>query len=135
VAWQIPTIVKGVQSFLSFYNFYRRFIREYGRIVKPLTRLTRKDIPFVFNEDYKEAFKELKTRLTSAPILGYYDPERQTMLELDASDGVTAGIFSQYDPADGYWHPVAFFSKTMAPAECNYEIHDKEMLAIIRALE
>ena len=60
----------------------------------------RKDIPFVFNEDYKEAFKELKTRLTSALILSYYDPERQTMLELDASDGVTAGIFSQYNPAD-----------------------------------
>jgi transposase InsO family protein len=135
IAWQIPTTVKGVQSFLGFCNFYRRFIREYGRVAKPLTRLTRKDVVFVFDENCKEAFEELKARLTSAPILGHYDPERETMLELDASDGVTAGIFSQLDPKDGQWHPVAFFSKTMAPAECNYEIHDKEMLAIIQALE
>ena len=55
------------------------------------------------------------------------------MLETDASDGVVAGILSQLHP-DGEWHPIAFFSKTMAPAECNYEIHDKEMLAIIRSL-
>jgi len=135
IAWQIPTTVKGVQSFLGFCNFYRRFIREYGRVAKPLTRLTKKDVVFVFDENCEEAFKELKARLTSAPILGHYDPERETMLELDASDGITAGIFSQLDPADGQWHPVAFFSKTMAPAECNYEIHDKEMLAIIHALE
>ena len=52
------------------------------------------------------------------------------MLETDASDGVVAGILSQLHP-DGEWHPTAYFSKTMAPAECNYEIHDKEMLAII----
>ncbi len=57
------------------------------------------------------------------------------MLELDASDGVVAEVFSQLDPIDGQWHPIAYFSKTMTPAECNYEIHDKEMLAIIRALE
>ena len=62
----------------------------------------RKDIFFVFNEDYKEAFKKLKTRLTSALILNYYNLERQIILELDASDGVTTGIFSQYDPADRY---------------------------------
>ena len=78
---------------------------------------------------------ELKTRLTSVPILGHYDPQRQTMLELDASDGVVAGVFSQLDPIDGQWHPIACFSKTMTPAECNYEIHDKEMLVIIRTLE
>ena len=57
------------------------------------------------------------------------------MLELDASDGVVAGIFSQLDETDGQWHPIAYFSKTMAPAEYNYEIHDKEILVIVRALE
>lgn len=133
-SWQAPTTVKGVQSFLGFCNFYRRFIRDYGRIAKPLTRLTKKEIPFRFDEGCRKAFEELKTRLTTTPILGHYDPQRQTMLELDASDGVVAGILSQQGP-DQHWHPVAYFSKTMAPAECNYEIHDKEMLAIIRALE
>jgi transposase InsO family protein len=56
------------------------------------------------------------------------------MIETDASDGVVAGIFSQLHP-DGEWYPVAYFSKTMAPAECNYEIHDKEMLAIVKSLD
>jgi hypothetical protein len=55
-------------------------------------------------------------------------------METDASDGVVAGVLSQLHP-DGVWHPVAYFSKTMAPAECNYPIHDKEMLAVVRCLE
>lgn len=131
--WKEPCTVKGVQSFLGFCNFYRRFIRDYGTIARPLTRLTRQDIPFIFDSDCSEAFQELKERLLSAPILRHYDPELETILETDASDGVVAGILSQLHP-DDEWHPVAFFSKTMAPAECNYEIHDKEMLAIIRSL-
>jgi hypothetical protein len=125
--------VKGIQSFLGFCNFYRRFIRNYGIIARPLIRLTRKDTPFIFDTKCSEAFQELKERLLSAPILRHYDPELETILETDASDGVVAGILSQLH-ADGEWHPVAFFSKTMAPAECNYEVHDKEMLAIIRSL-
>jgi hypothetical protein len=133
-SWQAPTTVKGVQSFLGFCNFYRRFIRDYGRIAKPLTRLTKKNTPFLFDQACHKAFKELKTRLTTAPILSHYNPQQRSMLELDASDGVVAGVFSQLNP-DQHWHPIAYFSKTMAPAECNYEIHDKEMLAIIRALE
>jgi len=72
----------------------------------------------------------------SAPVLIHYDPYRPTKLETDASDGVVAGVLSQLDvDGDRQWHPVAYFSKTMAPAECNYAIHDKELLAIIRALE
>ena len=133
-AWKPPTTVKGVQSFLGFCNFYRRFIQDYGRIARPLTRLTRKETPFIFNQDCQDAFVELKKRLTSSPILGHYDPEHESMLETDASDEVVAGVLSQRGK-DQQWHPIAYFSKTMAPAECNYEIHDKELLAIIRALE
>jgi hypothetical protein len=69
----------------------------------------------------------------AAPILRHYNPNLESRMETDASDGVVAGVLSQLHP-DGEWYPVAFFSKTMAPAECNYEIHDKEMLAIIRSL-
>ena len=60
----------------------------------------KKNIVFVFNENYKKAFKEFKIKLTSISILGYYDPERETMLELDVSDNITANIFSQFNPAD-----------------------------------
>ncbi|KAI9035170.1 retrovirus polyprotein [Aspergillus affinis] len=88
--WQIPTTVRGVQSFLGFCNFYRRFIEAYSRIARPL-------------------------------------------IETDISDGVVAGIFSQL--FEGRWHPIAYFSRNMLGAERNYDIHDKELLAIVRALE
>src|SRR5436190_14921284 len=133
-SWQIPTMVKGVQSFLGFCNFYRRFICDYSRIAKSLIHLTKKDASFLFDQECQKAFSDLKSCLTTTPILAHYDPQRPTMLETDASDGVVAGILSQQD-SDQQWHPIAYFSKTMAPAEHNYEIHDKEMLAIIRALE
>src|SRR5208282_4967836 len=131
--WMPPCTVKGVQSFLGFCNFYRRFIQDFGVIAKPLTRLTRISTPFVFNQSCQDAFEELKGRLIAAPILRHYDPDLESRIETDASDGVVAGVLSQLHP-DGEWYPVAYFSKTMAPAECNYEIHDKEMLAIIRSL-
>ena len=132
--WQAPDTVRGVQSFLRFCNFYRRFIRDYGVIAKPLIHLTRTNVPFSFNRACLDAFKELKARLTSAPILRHYSPELPTMIETDASDGVIAGVLSQQH-LDGEWYPVAYFSKMMAPAECNYEVHDKEMLAIVRSLD
>jgi len=77
-----------------------------------------------------EAFEEIKDWLISFLILRHYNPDLKLMLETDASDGVVAGILSQLYP-DGEWYPVAFFLKIMDPAKCNYEVHDKEMLAII----
>jgi len=132
--WQYPKTVKGVQAFLGFCNFYRRFIAGYGAIAKPLNQCTRRDQIFDFDDKCKAAFKQLQTALTSAPVLVHYRPDRESMLETDASDGTVAGVLSQKQP-DGLWRPVAYFSKTMIPAECNYTIHDKEMLAIIRAFE
>jgi hypothetical protein len=133
--WQIPTTVRGIQSFLGFCNFYRRFIKNYGRISRPLSRLIKKDVPFIFDESCKKAFAELKIQLLSAPVLAHYRPDRSTRVETDSSDGVVAAVLSQLNEMDNQWHPVAFFSKSMAPAECNYGIHDKEMLAIVRALQ
>ena len=88
----------------------------------------------MFNQTCLDAFKELKKRLTTSPILAHYNSEFETMLETDASDSIVAGVLSQCGK-DQLWHPVAYFSKTMAPVEHNYEIHDKELLAIIRSLE
>jgi hypothetical protein len=134
IEWETPTTVKGLQSFLGFCNFYRRFIEAYSRITKPLHQLTKKDVPYHFNVKCQEAFQSLKQALTSAPILHHWDPDRPTKIETDSSDGVTSGILSQL-AEDQIWHPVAYFSKTMNAAECNYEIHDKEMLAVIRILQ
>jgi len=132
--WVSPTTVKGLQAFLGFCNFYRRFIEGYSRITRPLHQLTRKDASYDFNAKCQEAFQKLKKALTSAPLLRHWNPDLPTKIETDASDGVTSGILSQ-QAEDQLWHPVAYFSKTMSAAECNYEIHDKEMLAIIRALQ
>ncbi|KAI1007317.1 hypothetical protein K3495_g897 [Podosphaera aphanis] len=131
--WIPPSNVKSVQSFLGFCNFYRRFIRNYGVIAKPLNNLTRRGVEFRFTNECQAAFHDLKHKLINAPVLAHYNPEAESRLETDASDGVIAAVFSQFSP-DNQWHPVAFFSKTMAPAELNYEIHDKEMLAIIKSL-
>jgi hypothetical protein len=86
--------VKGVQSFLGFCNFYRRFIQDYGRIAKPLNRLTCKDQPFKFDLACEQAFKELKRQLVSAPVLAHFDLQLPSQVETDASDRVTGGILS-----------------------------------------
>jgi len=99
-------------------------------VATPLIQLTRKDTPFVFNNDYIEAFRELKNWLISSLILCYYNPDLKLMLETDASNKVVAGILLQLY-LDGEWYPIAFFLKTMDLAKCNYEVHNKEMLAII----
>ena len=72
--------------------------------------------------------------MTEAPVLRHFDPARQAILKTDASDLVTGGILSQYDE-ENVLHPVAFYSKCMIPAECNYHIYDKELLAIICCFE
>ena len=132
--WESPKSVKQVQEFLGFANFYRRFILNYSGVVAPLTRLTRKDVPFVWDREEEEAFQNLKNAFTSAPILRHFDWEKPIVVETDASDFVSAGVLSQPDEKD-VLHPVAFFSKKHSPAECNYEIYDKELLAIVRCFE
>ncbi|KAI3220470.1 hypothetical protein DTO012A9_10171 [Penicillium roqueforti] len=133
--WKTPSTIKGIQSFLGFCNFYRRFIKDYSFLSKPLHRLTRHDIAYEWSPDCEQAFIQLKHKLTTAPILRHYNPDLQTRVETDASNGVIGAVLSQYHEADDFWHPIAFFSKTMQPAELNYEIRDKELLAIIRALQ
>jgi transposase InsO family protein len=132
--WVAPSTVKGVQGFLGFCNFYRCFIEAYGRLAKPLNALTCKGAMFKWTESCQEAFEQLKRAMLGAPILRFYDYNLPTIVETDLSDGVVAGVLSQQDPQMGRWHSVAYFSKTMQPAELNYDIHDKEMLAIILSL-
>ena len=132
--WEEPINVKDIQAFLGFSNFYRRFIRGFSRIVRPLVSLTKKDTKFNWTPACQEAFETLKSLFTSAPILRHFDPNKEVIVECDASDFVSSGILSQYDP-EGTLHPVAFMSKKYDPAECNYEVYDKELLAIVRCFE
>ena len=99
-------------------------------MAKPFIQLTQKDTPFIFNNNCIEAFKELKDRLISSLILCHYNLDLELILETDTSDRVIVGILSQLY-LDGEWYPIAFFLKTMAPAKCNYKVHNKEILVII----
>ena len=100
----------------------------------PLTRLTKKETPWEWTSECQKAFDTLRMAFTSELILIHFDPEKEIVVETDASDYVSAGILSQYDD-NGILRPVAYFSRKHTPAECNYEIFDKELLAIVKAFE
>jgi len=82
----------------------------------------------------QNAFDELRQKLCSTPVLTYFKAGKPLLVETDASQYVCSGILSQQDE-DGKWKPIAYRSKTMKPAECNYDVHDKELLAIVQALK
>jgi len=133
--WPIPNTKKEVQSFLGFVNFYRRFVQDFSLHARPLFDLTKNDVKWKWSVDEQSAFDRLKTLITTAPILTSADNSRPFRIEADSSDFATGAVLSQQSPEDEKWHPVAFLSKSLSAVERNYEIHDKEMLAIIRAME
>ncbi|SCO92825.1 uncharacterized protein FRV6_16953 [Fusarium oxysporum] len=113
-----------------FANYYRRFIKGFSKIAIPLTEITKKDKQFQWNDKAQRAFKQLKSAITSEPVLAMFNPDRQVELETDASDfALGRQIGQRYD--DGMLHPIAFYSHKMHGAELNYPIYDKEFLAII----
>ena len=109
-------------------------MRDYSNIIWPLTALTRKGKEFFWNDDHERAFESLKTAFTTALVLQLFDFEKRCVMETDASDFVSAGVLSQPDLC-GVLHTLAYFSKKYTLAECNYEIYDKELLAVVRAFE
>ena len=135
VEWPKPEDHKSLQRFLRFSNFYRRFIRGYSSIAAPLPQLASTKVRFRWGEDAEEAFHLLKERFTSDPILVYPDPERQFIVEVNASNLGVGAILSQRSAGDTKVHPCAYFSHRLTPAEQNYYIGNKELLAIKLALE
>jgi len=132
--WPEPKKIKDIQSFLGFANFYRRFIFNYSDIVILLTCLTRKDTPWNFDENCRRAFNTLKQAFTSAPILTHWVPDAQLVMETDASDYALTAILSIMTK-DNEIHSVAFHSRTFSAPELNYDVHDKELLAIFEAFK
>ena len=129
--WKTPTRIKDVESFLRFTNFYQCFIQNFSHTAKPLNELkSKKD--WKWEDEHQKAFDELKEKITSQPVLSLLRREGKFRVETDASGHAIGGILSQEQ--DGKWKPIAFSSRTMQPAEQNYEIYDKELLAIVEAL-
>ena len=130
--WKYPRTVTAVRSFLGFCGFYRQFIRNFGLIAKPLQVLTRPTIPWNWTNDCVTAFETLRSQLLSLQAIHHFHPELPTKLETDASDGVIAGVLSQQHK-DKLWYPIGFYSHVLNGHEPNWEIHDKELFAIIEA--
>ena len=129
--WKTPMKIKDVESFLGFANFYRRFIHNFSHTAKPLNELKGKK-EWKWEKEHQEAFEELKEKITSQLVLSLPRREGKFRIETDASGLAIGGVLSQ--ELDGMWKPIAFLSRTMQTAERNYEIYDKELLAIVEAL-
>jgi len=134
--WKTPELLTEVQSFLGFANFYRRFIRNYSRVARPLTELTKKEVgkEWAWNQQAESAFQELKHHFTMAPILAHFDPRKPILVETDASDFALGDVLSQRSK-EGRLHPIAFHSRKFQLTEIHYEIYDKELLAIVDAFK
>lgn len=128
-----PKNLKETQRFLGMPNYYRKFIKDYAKISRPLYNLCKKDIPFVWNEKCSEAIETLKKRLTTAPVLAFPDFSQTFYVTTDASDHAVGAVLSQ-----GNWpedKPIQFFSKSLIAAQKNYATVHKEMLGIVLAIE
>ncbi len=132
--WTTSQNLKQMQKFLDFCNFYKRFIRNFAKIVRSLIKLIRKDVSFMWNEACKIAFNLLKRTIIETFILTHFDLKKQIYIKSDSSNFVSAEILSQMKKNDEL-HLVIFFSKNLVSIECNYEIYDKKLLTIMRCFE
>jgi len=132
-AWPAPTNVKELSSFLGLGNFLRKFIAGYAEITRPLTDLTRKDLPYKWTPECETAFQSLKDAFCSLPVLILPDPLKPYHLFSDMSNYAIRACLMQ-DHGKGF-QPIAYESHKLHGAELNYTICDKELLAIIYALK
>ncbi|XP_074305475.1 uncharacterized protein LOC141640667 [Silene latifolia] len=128
-----PSNVKGVRIFLGHAGFYRRFIKDFSKIAKPLTSLLLKDAPFVFDAPCLESFNSLKEALVTAPIIRAPDWNLPFEIMCDASDFAVGAVLGQVD--DKRHHVIYYTSKTLDQMQFNYSTTEKEMLAIVHAIE
>jgi len=128
-----PTNVKGIRSFLGHAGFYRRFIKDFSKIAKPLCNLLNKDTTFTFDEECVKSFECLKERLTTAPVITASDWKIGFELMCDASDYAVGAVLGQRK--EKLFYVIHYASKVLNDAQSNYTTTEKELLAIVYALE
>nr|GFB49505.1 reverse transcriptase domain-containing protein [Tanacetum cinerariifolium] len=128
-----PTIVKCIRSFLGHVDVYRRFIQDFSKIARSMTRLLEKDTSFFFFKECVEAFQTLKRKLTEAPILITLNWNLPFEIMCDASDFAIGAVLGQRQ--EKHFRPIHYASKTMTEAESNYTTTKKEMLAVVYAFK
>nr|GEX71726.1 retrovirus-related Pol polyprotein from transposon 297 family [Tanacetum cinerariifolium] len=127
------TTIKGIRSFLGHAGFYRRFIKDFSKISRPMTHLLEKNLPFIFSNECIQAFRTLKEKLTEAPILIALNWDQPFELMSDASDYAVGAVLGQR--VEKHFRPIHYASKTMTQAETNYTTTEKEMLVVVYAFE
>ena len=127
-----PKTVKGVREFLGMASFYRRFVKDFSRVAKPLTNLTRKDVVFTWTPNCQEAFQALKAALVSPPILAYPDMTKSFRLFTDASATAVGALLTQEQ--NGEERAIQYLSHQLNPAQQRYAAIEREAYAIVWAL-
>ena len=128
-----PTTVKGIRSFLEHARFYRRFIKDFSKISRPLCRLLEKDAKFDFDESCISTFEEIKSRLVSAPIMLTPDWNNEFEIMCDVNDYAMGAVLGQR--TENIFKVIYYASKTFNEAQENYSTTEKEMLAMVFACE
>jgi len=132
--WPTPMSLTEMKRFIGFCNFYRRFIRNFSIIARPLHDLDKKGVPWVWTMTQQQSFDQLKDLILSEPCLAHADLEKTFRMETDASAFAYGAALSQKQD-NGKFHPVGFMSKSMVPAERNYDAYDREALGIVKPLQ
>ena len=127
--WNAPSNVKEIRSFLGLAGYYRRFIKDFSKIATPLTRLTKKDVPWNFTTECHHAFEILKEKLTTAPILIIPEPNKMFVAYTDASHEGLGGVLMQERQV------IAYASRQLKVHEKNYPTHDLELAGVVHALK
>jgi hypothetical protein len=132
--WKPPRDVTEVQCFLGFTRYYCYFIKGYSQIAWPLLDLMKKSTSWHWGESQQKAFKKLKNRMCNQPVLMNPDPSKIFYLQTDASTTGAGAMLTQEVKGSKKWRPITYFSCTFSPAEANYDIYEKEFLAVIKAI-
>ena len=132
--WPVPTKVKDVQFFLGFANFYQWFIPDYSNIAHPLIDLTKKNLAWSWTFQCQSAFDSLESLFLSKPILCLLNLSFPFAIATDTSKFTSCAMLLQTN-ANGKWHPCSYLSQSFSSTKRNYDIYDRELLAIIRALK
>ena len=128
-----PKCVKDIRSFLGHARFYRRFIRDFSAIYRPLCNLLSKDVPFAWSQACEDAFDKLRTMLVSPPIMQSPNWELPFEIMCDASDYAIGAVLGQREDKKAF--VIYYASKTLDSAQSNYTTTEKEFLAVVFALE
>ena len=131
--WIPPSTIKGVREFLGFTGYYRRFVPDYSTVAQPLVRLLGKDCKFKWTDACQDAFKALRALLIKAPVLAFPKEDLPYIVDTDASDYGIGGVLSQC--IEGTEHVIAYYSKSLNPAQQKYCTTRRELLAVVATLD